>query len=195
MSIADGLPAARDGVSAADGRAHDECNGAGSRKAKGSDFARAKQPLHRLATVRKQQGISLRNVARQLGVDTTTVCQQEQEATDLPLSLIYAWQKVLDVPVAELLVDSDAPFSPTVLHRARLIRVMKTAAAIKDKVDSNSLKSLVATFTEDLLEIMPELREVAGWPTVGHRRALDELGQVVERQLPDDLFRRPIRRA
>ena len=193
MSIANGLPSARDGVSAADGSAHDDCNGTGSRKTKDSDFARAKQPLHRLATVRKQQGISQRSVARHLGVDTATVCQQEQEATDLPLSLIYAWQKVLDVPVAELLVDSDAPFSPSVLSRARLIRVMKTAASIKDKVHSSSLKSLVATLTEDLLEIMPELRETAGWHTVGHRRALDELGQVVERQLPADLFRRPTR--
>ena len=193
MNIADGLPSARDGMSAADRRAHDDCNGRGSRETKDSDFARAKQPLHRLATVRKQQGISLRNVARQLGVDTTTVCQQELEATDLPLSLIYAWQKVLDVPAAELLVDSNAPFSPSVLHRARLIRVMKTAAAIKEKVHSNSLKSLVATLTEDLLEIMPELREVAAWHTVGHRRALDELGQAVERQLPDDYFRRRTR--
>jgi transcriptional regulator with XRE-family HTH domain len=144
-------------------------------------------------TVRKQQGISQRNVARHLGVETATVCQQEHEATDLPLSLIYAWQKVLDVPAAELLVDSNAPFSPSVLHRARLIRVMKTAASIREKVHSKSLKSLVATLTEDLFEIMPELREVAAWHSVGRRRALDELGQVVERQLPDDVFRRRTR--
>jgi transcriptional regulator with XRE-family HTH domain len=192
MSIVD-RPAARDGVSAAEGRAHDAYNGRGPRKAKDSHVEGANRPLHRLATVRRQQGISQRNVARHLGVETATVCQQEQEATDLPLSLIYAWQKVLDVPAAELLVDSDAPFSPSVLHRAKLIRVMKTAAAIKDKVHSNSLKSLVATLTEDLLEIMPELREVAAWHTVGHRRTLDELGQAVERQLPDDVFRRRTR--
>jgi transcriptional regulator with XRE-family HTH domain len=193
MSIEYGNLSARDDVSAADGRAHDDCIGSGSREATDSHFASANRPLHRLATVRKQQGISHRNVARHLGVETATVCQQEQEATDLPLSLIYAWQKVLDVPAAELLVDSNAPFSPSVLHRARLIRVMKTAASIRDKVDSKSLKSLAATLTEDLLEIMPELREVAAWHTVGHRRALDELGQAVERQLPDDVFRRRTR--
>ena len=124
MNIADGIPAARDDVSAAEGRAHDDCNGRGSRETKDSDFARAKQPLHRLATVRKQQGISQRNVARHLGVETATVSQQEHEATDLLLSVIYAWQKVLDVPAAELLVDSDAPFSPSVLSRAKLVRVM-----------------------------------------------------------------------
>jgi transcriptional regulator with XRE-family HTH domain len=192
MSIVD-RPAVRDGVSAAEGRAHDACNGRGPREAKDSHFEGANRPLHRLATVRKQQGISRRNVARHLGVETATVCQQEHEATDLPLSLIYAWQKVLDVPAAELLVDSDAPFSSSVLDRARLVRVMKTAASIRDKVQSNSLKSLVATLIEDLLDIMPELREVTGWNIVGQRRALDELGQAVERQLPDDYFRRRTR--
>jgi transcriptional regulator with XRE-family HTH domain len=193
MTIADGTPAARDGASAAEGRDHDDCIGRGSRETKDSHFPDANRPLHRLATVRKQQGISQRNVARHLGVETATVCQLEHEATDLPLSLIYAWQKVLDVPAAELLVDSNAPFSPSVLHRARLIRVMKTTASIREKVHTKSLKSLVATFAEDLLEIMPELREVAGWNTVGRRRALDELGQVVERQLPDDFFKRRTR--
>ncbi len=193
MSIEDGNLSARDDVSAADGSAHDDRNVRESREAEDSNFAGATQPLHRLATVRKQQGISQRNVARHLGVETATVCQQEHEMTDLPLSLIYAWQKVLDVPAAELLVDSNAPFSPSVLHRSRLIRVMKTAASIGEKVHSESLKSLVATLTEDLLEIMPELREVAGWHNVGHRRTLDELGQAVERQLPDDVFRRRTR--
>jgi transcriptional regulator with XRE-family HTH domain len=192
MSIVD-RPAARDGVSATEGRDHDACNGRGSRKVEDLHVARAERPLHRLATVRRQQGISQRNVARHLGVETATVCHQEQEATDLPLSLIYAWQKVLDVPAAELLVDSDAPFSSSVLDRARLVRVMKTAASIRDKVQSNSLKSLVATLIEDLLDIMPELREVTGWNIVGQRRTLDELGQAVERQLPDDVFRRRTR--
>ena len=193
MSIADGNPAARAGVSAADGRAHGDCNGRRSREAKDSQFTRANRPLHRLATVRRQQGISLRNIGRRLGVDAATVCQQEHEATDLPLSLIYAWQKVLDVPAAELLVDSDAPFSSSVLSRARLVRVMKTAASLREQAHSNSLKRLVATLIEDLLEIMPELREVTGWNIVGQRRALDELGQAVERQLPDDYFKRRTR--
>jgi transcriptional regulator with XRE-family HTH domain len=193
MSIADGDAAAHDGVPATEGRAYDECNGWGSWEAKDSRFARAKRPLHRLATVRKRQGISLRNVAGRLGVDTATVCQQEQETTDLPLSMIYAWQTVLDVPAVELLVDSDTLFSPTVLDRARLVRVMKTAASIREKARSNSLKGLVATLIEDLLEIMPELREVGAWNTVGQRRTQDEYGQAVARQLPDEYFRRKVR--
>jgi transcriptional regulator with XRE-family HTH domain len=193
MSIADGSRGAHDGLSASEGRPYDDCTGRGSRDAEDLPFARAKRPLHRLATVRKQQGISLRNVARQLGVSTATVCDQEEEAADLPLSLIYAWQKALDVPAAELLVDSDAPFSPSVLNRARLVRVMKTAATIRERAHSHSVKTLVSTLIDDLLEIMPELREVVAWNNVGQRRTQDELGQVVDRQLPDDFYKRRTR--
>jgi transcriptional regulator with XRE-family HTH domain len=148
------------------------------------------RPLHRLATVRKQQGITQRNIARRLGVDVATVCEHEQEEADLPLSVLYAWQKVLEVPVAELLVDSDAPLSPPVMERARLVKLMKTAAAIMEKAHSNSLKRLVTMMVEQLLEIMPELRDVSAWHTIGQRRTLDDYGRAVERQMPDDLLRR-----
>jgi transcriptional regulator with XRE-family HTH domain len=190
MSIADGNRGAQDGLSASEGRPYGDGNGRGSRDAEDSHLARTKRPLHRLATVRKQQGISLGNVARQLGVSTEAVGDQEEEMTDLPLSLVYAWQKILDVPAVELLVDSDAPFSPPVLNRARLVRVMKTAATIRERAQSHAVKTLVSTLIDDLLEIMPELREVVAWNIVGQRRALDELGQVVDRQIPDDFFKR-----
>ena len=37
-----------------------------------------------------------------------------------------------------------------------------------------------------LIEIMPELKEVAAWPTVGHRRTADEVGRIAEHPVPDD---------
>ena len=65
----------------------------------------AKRPLHRVGAVRRLQGVTRRTVARRLNVDVTQVKLQEQETTDLPLSTLYEWQEVLDVPVAELLVE------------------------------------------------------------------------------------------
>jgi transcriptional regulator with XRE-family HTH domain len=162
-------------------------NGNGNHAAK-SDINQ--RPLHRLSAVRRQQGISQRNIARRLNVDIAVARQQEEETTDLPLSVLYQWQKVLDVPIAELLVDSESPLSPPVMQRARMVKVMKTVAAMVEKASTPSMKRLVQMLCNQMLEIMPELADVAPWHTVGQRRTLEEYGRVVERQLPDDMFRR-----
>jgi transcriptional regulator with XRE-family HTH domain len=147
-------------------------------------------PLHRLAAVRRQQGVSLRNMARRLGADVSSVLHQEQEASDLSLSVLYEWQRALDVPVADLLVDSDAPLSAPVMARARMVKVMKTAVALMEKAQTNPQRRLITMLMEQLIEIMPELREVSAWHSVGQRRTLDEFGRAVERTLPDELLRR-----
>jgi transcriptional regulator with XRE-family HTH domain len=151
--------------------------------------ANGKRSLHRLAAVRHQQGISVRNLARRLGCDIAAVRAQEEETTDLSLTVLYAWQKVLEVPVAELLVDSDAPLSPPVMQRAQMVKVMKTVAAIVEKAESPAIKRMLQMLCNQLLEIMPELVDVAPWHTVGQRRTLDEYGRAVERQQSDDIFR------
>jgi transcriptional regulator with XRE-family HTH domain len=189
MSIADWDPAACNGVPGDLEKASGESVGKESRPAK-KHPEEPQRVLHRLATVRRQQGISQRNMARRMNAELQTVCEQEKETTDLPLSVIYTWQKVLDVPVTELLMDSDAPLSAPVLERARMVKLMKTAAAIMEKAQTNSIKRLVTMLVEQLLEIMPELRDVSAWHTVGQRRTLEDYGRVVERQLPDDLLRR-----
>lgn len=149
--------------------------------------------LHRLAEVRQQQGVSHRNVARRLGTDLKTVRLQERETTDLPLSLLYQWQQVLDVPIADLLLDNDGPISPLVLQRARMVKLMKTAAAIQDKADSSSVRRLVQMLMDQLIEIMPELKEVGPWHSVGQRRTLEDYGRVVDQPVAEEVFRRATR--
>lgn len=129
-------------------------------------------------------------MARRLGADVSTVLHQEEEDSDLPLSVLYHWQRALDVPVADLLVDSDAPLSAPVMERARMVKVMKTAVAIMEKAQTNSQRRLVTMLMEQLIEIMPELREVSAWHSVGQRRTLDEFGRAIERTLPDEMLRK-----
>ena len=148
------------------------------------------RPMHRLRAVRHEQDVSLRSMARRLGVDVSTVLQQEQEDSDLPLQILYQWQRALDVPVADLLVDPDVCLSAPVLERARMVKVMKTSMTLMEKVRTNSQRRLVTRLIDQLLEIMPELREVSAWHEVGQRRTLDELGRAIERSIPDDLLRR-----
>ena len=189
MSIVDWDPNASNGIDGPAGKGETSPVGRDTGPAKASGGA-SRRALHRLAAVRRQQGVSQRNMARRLHVDLSDVCQQEQETTDLSLSVLYAWQRVLDVPVAELLADSDGALSPPVMERARLVKLMKTAAAIMEKAHTPSLRRMVTMLVEQLVEIMPELRDVAPWHTVGQRRTLDDYGRAVERQLPDDLVRR-----
>jgi transcriptional regulator with XRE-family HTH domain len=144
--------------------------------------------LHRIRTIRLRQGVSLRSAARQMGTDIRSLRLQEQESTDLRLSDLHKWQKALDVPLTELVEETDEPLSRPVLERARLIRLMKTAAAIHEQSPSVGLQRMAKMLVDQLVEIMPELEDVSPWHTFGQRRSLDEYGRVVERRLSEDLL-------
>jgi hypothetical protein len=141
--------------------------------------------LHRIALVRRQQGVALRTVARHLNVDLEEAARQEHECSDLPLSTLQGWQQVLDVPIAELLVESDDMLSGPVMDRARLIKVMKTAASILDRSDSPRVRRLSETLIAQLIEIMPELEGIGPWhEQTTPRRRREDYGRIVERQIP-----------
>lgn len=144
--------------------------------------------LHRIRTVRLQQGASLRSVARQSGVDVRQLRLQEQETTDVRVSDLRKWQKALDVPLAELLVEPDSTLSPPVMERAKLVRLMKTATAIRDRSESVGIRRMAQMLCEQLVDIMPELRDVSPWHDFGQRRSLDEFGRIVDRTISDDLL-------
>ena len=65
---------------------------------------------------------------------------------------------------------------------------MKTAAAIRDQCEVESTRTMAEMMVRQLIEIMPELKEVSGWHAVGQRRSLDELGKIVDNRLPDDVL-------
>lgn len=148
----------------------------------------ADRPLHRIRTVRHQQGISLRTIARGRHVSLRQVRCEESPHSDLNLSTIYHWQHYLDVPVADLLVENQDPLSRPVMERARMVKLMKTIATIRERATSDEVRRLTETLYGQAVEMMPELVDVQPWQRIGQRRTLDELGRVAEHQLPDDLF-------
>lgn len=148
----------------------------------------APKKLHRIASVRNQQGMSLRSVSRQMGRTMSTVRLQEDETQDLRLSDLRRWQKVLGVPLQDLLVDESPQLSRPVMERARMVRLMKTAAALKDNVEDEGSQRLATMLVQQLIEIMPELEDVSAWHSVGQRRSLDEYGRIVERRISDEFF-------
>jgi transcriptional regulator with XRE-family HTH domain len=154
-----------------------------------ADMTRKDEQLHRIKEVRREQGVSLRRVALQMRSDVRELRREEEETSDLPLSRLYQWQKALEVPLVDLLVDSHAPLSAPVLERARLVRVMKTVAAIAEKAENSGIQRLAQTLVDQLVEIMPELKGINPWHSVGQRRSLDEYGRIVERSYSDEFWR------
>lgn len=146
--------------------------------------------LHRLAEVRRQQGLSLRSAARQMSVDVRTLRSEETETADLKLSDLYRWQNVLGVPITELLVDPETPLSRPVMDRARLVRIMKTVKAISETAQTDGTKRMAEMLATQLVEIMPELSEVGAWHSVGQRRSLEEYGRAAERLLSEEALYR-----
>lgn len=144
--------------------------------------------LHRIHEVREQQGTSLRSVARKLNLPMQEVRAQEETSTDLRISDLLKWQEILEVPLSDLLVDTQGPLSDAVGSRASMLRVMKTAKAILETAEDDSVNRLARMLVEQLVQMMPELAEVSAWHTVGQRRTQDEVGRIVERSIPDSFF-------
>lgn len=135
--------------------------------------------------------MSLRTAARQLGMTIREARNQEAEDADLHLSELYRWQQALDVPLVELLADPDTPLSRPVMERARLVRLMKTATALLEQALTARARRMAQMLVEQLVELMPELRGVGPWHSVGQRRGLEDYGKIVERSLPDDFLHAP----
>jgi len=146
-------------------------------------------PLHRIAEVRQRQGVTLRNVARRLGISLPVVRRQEQSDCDLRLSDLHRWQQVLDVPVAELLVEGEGQLSGPVLERSRMVKLMKTAAALRDRIVGPEANRLVEMLIDQILEIMPELSDVSPWPSPQPRRAGDDGGRGPRTVVAEEVFR------
>jgi transcriptional regulator with XRE-family HTH domain len=145
-----------------------------------SSQGRERTKYHRIAEVRAEQGVSLRSVSRRTGIEVRVLKQQEDPYTDLTIRELQTWQRALDVPLSDLLVDNNNRLSQPVQQRAQLVKIMKTAAAIEEVSTSPRVNRLVAMLKEQLEDLMPELKEVSAWPNYGQRRAPNQLGKIGE---------------
>lgn len=147
------------------------------------------RPLHRLSEVRQQQGISVRSAARRMGVPMSQVRREEEPLSNLSLADLVRWQKALEVPLVDLLIDEDSPISSPVISRARWLRMMKTVKALLEASPSSSITRMAQMLEEQVLEVMPELQDVGAWHSVGQRRSQDEQGRIAEQIVPSSFAR------
>ncbi len=138
--------------------------------------------LHRISEARKQQAISLRTIARRTGLDMKSLRAQEDPHSDLLLSELLVWQQALEVPLVDLIEDDAQPLSRPVRERACMVRVMKTVVAMSELGGSPRIQRLVDMLKQQLIEVMPELAEVGGWPQHGSRRS-QSASRTIEQQV------------
>ncbi len=156
------------------------------------DAPRARESLkelHRIQEVRREQGISIRRAAQLMQCTTEQARAMEQPTTDLTLAQVYEWQRVLDVPVADLLVEPDEALSPLVLQRARMVRLMKTVQAIIERSNQPTVHRLAETLAHQLVEVMPELKGVTSWHSIERRKTCNQNARILESDYlrgPDD---------
>ena len=139
-----------------------------------------KLSLHRIREVRREQGVSSRRAAQLLGISIAQLQHEEVPDTDLTLAQLYEWQRVLEVPVSDLLVEPEATLSAPVLRRVQLLRLMKTVQSIVERSNQPSVHQLAQMMIGQLIEIMPELEGVMPWHSLD-RRTADQNSRMLER--------------
>jgi len=160
---------------------------AGSRRLTSSKPIR--QPLHRAAEVLRQEAISLRTVARRMNVSAEQARDELNPERDLRLTELYRWKSALRVPTIDLLIHPGTGLSDSIQIRAKLLKMMKTVRSIQESCEDEGVTRLAERLERQLTDLMPELKDVASWPSVGKRRTLDELGAIAERILPESIFK------
>lgn len=156
--------------------------------AKSKQAKSPRKKLHRVASVRREQDVSIRTAASKLKCHVSEARMKEEETYDLRVSELLQWQRVLDVPLVDLLVEPDLELSNPVSKRAELLRAMKTAVAIKETVKCSRARRHTEMLLQQLVAIMPELENVLAWPSVGQRRDRNEFGKIAERSVDERLI-------
>jgi transcriptional regulator with XRE-family HTH domain len=146
-------------------------------------------PLHRIAEARLSQNFSLANAARHLGIDVATARRHEDPQSDLLLSELHRWAEIMEIPVAELLAEPEADFSPQIKDRAKMVRLMKTTRTILECAKEKRIRLLAETLVEQLVEMMPELAEVTAWPSIGQSREFKDYGSAAYRRFDEGVSR------
>ena len=141
-----------------------------------------KVPLHRLAERRHEQGVSLSTVAKKLGVEIAEARRQEQPTTDLLLSQLYRWRDVLELPIGELVIElEEIPTNP-IKNRSQLVKMMKSVRAILETTGESGTRVHAEVLAAQFIDLMPELRHINAWPSVGQSREQRDLGQAAHRR-------------
>jgi transcriptional regulator with XRE-family HTH domain len=112
--------------------------------------------MHRLGTVRRQQRVSLDEVAQRLSLPLEVVLSQESEGSNPRLSELWAWQEVLGIPVERLLIDPGGLVERPLLERSKMSQLLKIASRIRDEAATSSVLRAAEVLVAQLREMQSQ---------------------------------------
>ena len=146
-----------------------------------SDASTEKQPtLNRIQEVRLTEDVTLGTIARKMGKTASQLKKEECPEADLRISDLVRWQSALNVPLIDLLVEPEYGVSDMIRTRGCLVRVTKTANSILRNSQTPEMQYLAQTLIDQLVEIMPELKDQGAWHDRGVPRPATEPGKIAE---------------
>jgi hypothetical protein len=153
---------------------------------------RQRRELHRLSAVRKLRRLTLSDAARGLQLPYEEARRQEQSTSDLALSQLYRWQHLLQVPVAELLVEGEQPLGMPAVKAEAFTAVLDVVLRIIAQTRQPGIRRMAHTLVDQLVELAPELKQIADANTAGQAHLFDAEGRALKGALPVDFFLDPI---
>ena len=136
------------------------------RIASAADGTAVPRQFNRIREARQQQGMTLECASQKLGLKISEARDMEDPTSDVRLSVLYAWHKVLRVPVQDLLVDNkqdllvdnNSPLASSMAFRIQMIQLAKSANAILEQSREESVRELAQKLIEEIVKILSELR-------------------------------------
>ncbi|GEM_PF-4915771 len=117
------------------------------------------QRLHRLATARHRQGITLEQLAQQMNAPVDKIAQEEDEARDLRLSALYRWGEILGLPITELVVEREDPLEQHREQVAKLQMIWRMAQSLTRQPILPPERRLIGSLIRQLDDLLTDLHE------------------------------------
>lgn len=134
--------------------------------------------LHRIREVRRRQEVTVRTVARHLGITPMEVSSWERPDHDIHVSDLIQVAKLLGVPPGELLVSDD--MEEVWKLRGLVLRLARIVNTLLREAPNPSIRSLAQSQRNLILKAMPQAGEVGGLLAVGKRRTTEDCGRCAE---------------
>lgn len=149
-----------------------------------------KTAYHRIAKVRENQGMSIQSCARKLGISVSEAREQEKPTSDLTISQLTAWKRVLEVPFSEIVIQTEDEPADPIRNRAMLLKVMKSVKSVRQHSREERIRILADNAISQLVALMPELEQVSAWPDVGQSHESRAPGVVATRRFDPEVEQR-----